>query len=223
MAIPTQDEMYAAGAHVGYSRSRRHPSVLPFLFGMKHRTDIIDLAKTQDQLTAASEFLVSVLNAGKNILLVGTKPEIKRIVDEHINNLGLPFVTKRWVGGTLTNFKQIRARVDMMEDLQEKKEAGTLVYRTKKELLMIDRKIEKLDRNFGGLRQLKELPGAVVVVDPKKEHLAVAEALVLGIPVVAIANTDCDVSIIDFPVMANDAAFDSVAIVMQSLLAELKK
>ena len=110
-----------------------------------------------------------------------------------------------------------------MEDLKEKKEAGALVYRTKKELLLIDRKIEKLDRNFGGLRLLKELPGAVVVVDPKKEHLAVAEARTLGIPVVAIANTDCDVSIIDFPVMANDATFDSVAITMQALLGELKK
>lgn len=223
MTIPTQDELYAAGAHVGYSRSRRHPSVMSSLFGMKHRTDIIDLAKTGEQISAAREFLLSVLASGKNVLLIGTKPEVKRVVQEHADTLGLPSVTKRWVGGTLTNFKQIRARVDMLEDLQARKEAGTLIYRTKKELLMIDRKIEKLDRNFGGIRTLKNLPGAIVVVDPKKEHLAVAEARVLGIPIVALANTDCDISILELPIMANDASFDSVTLVMNALLGELKK
>ncbi|MCB9808990.1 30S ribosomal protein S2 [Candidatus Nomurabacteria bacterium] len=222
MNIPTQEAMYEASVHVGYSRSRRHPSVTSSLFGMKHRMDIINLQATGDQMQSAHDFLKTVLATGKKVLFVGTKPETKRMVEDTANKLDMPYVTKRWVGGTLTNFKQIRSRVDMLNDLQERTEAGTLVYRTKKEHLLLKRKMAKLDLNFGGVQDMKSLPGAVVVIDPKKEHLAVAEARRLALPVIALANTDCDISIIDYPIVGNDANVDSVGLVLNTLTDGVK-
>jgi small subunit ribosomal protein S2 len=222
MNIPTQEDMYAAGVQIGYSRSRRHPSVIDSLFGMKHRMDIINLAATQDQMTAAHAFLKTVIASGKKVLVIGTKPETKNLVESVATKLNMPFVTKRWVGGTLTNYKQIRSRVNMLHDLTSRKEDGTLVYRTKKELLLLNRKMVKLELNFGGIKDMNTLPGALIVVDPKKEHLAVAEARVLGIPVVAIANTDCDISIINHAIIANDANVTSVAIVLETITNELE-
>jgi len=219
--MPTQEDLYAAGVQIGYSRSRRHPSVIDSLFGMKHRMDIINLSATQDQMTAAHTFLKTVAASGKKVLFVGTKPETKNIVESTAEKFNMPFVVKRWVGGTLTNFKQIRSRVNMLHDLTSRKEDGTLVYRTKKELLLLNRKMVKLELNFGGIKDMSTLPGAIVVVDPKKEHLAVAEARVLGIPVVAIANTDCDISIINHPIIANDANVTSVATVLETVATGL--
>lgn len=217
MNMPTQEALYTAGVQIGYSRSRRHPSVIDSLFGMKHRMDIINLAATQEQMTAAHAFLKTITASGKKVLFVGTKPETKNLIEATAEKLNMPFVVKRWVGGTLTNFKQIRTRVNMLLDLTSRKEEGTLVYRTKKELLLLNRKMTKLELNFGGIKDMNTLPGALVVVDPKKEHLAVAEARVLGIPVVAIANTDCDISIIDHAIVANDANVTSVGIVLETI------
>lgn len=215
--MPTQEALYAAGVQTGYSRSRRHPSVMDSLFGMKHRMDIINIAKTQDQMTAAQAFLKTVTASGKKVLFVGTKPETKNLIEATAEKMNMPFVIKRWVGGTLTNFKQIRTRVNMLLDLTSRKEDGTLVYRTKKELLLLNRKMVKLELNFGGIKDMNTLPGALIVVDPKKEHLAVAEARVLGIPVVAIANTDCDISIIDHAIVANDANVTSVGLILETI------
>ena len=172
--MSTQEDMYAAGVHVGYSRSRRHPSVVPSLFGMKHRMDVVNLEATQQQIQSAHDFLKTVMANGKKVLFVGTKPETKQLVHGIAEKLDMPFVIKRWVGGTLTNFKQIRTRVNMLHDLTARQEDGTLVYRTKKELLLLERKMVKLELNFGGIKDMNTLPGALVVVDPKKEHLAVA-------------------------------------------------
>jgi len=220
--MPTQEDMYAAGVHVGYSRSRRHPSVVPSLFGMKHRMDVVNLEETQKQIQSAHDFLKTVMANGKKVLFVGTKPETKQLVLGTAEKLDMPFVVKRWVGGTLTNFKQIRTRVNMLHDLTARKEDGTLVYRTKKELLLLERKMVKLELNFGGIKDMNTLPGALVVVDPKKEHLAVAEARVLGIPVVAIANTDCDISIIEQAIVANDANVNSVGLVLSTLTDDVQ-
>lgn len=222
MNMPTQEQMYAAGVHVGYSRSRRHPSVAASLFGMKHRMDIINLQTTQEQITTAQAFLKTVVGSGKKILFIGTKPETKNLIQTIGEKLNMPFIIKRWVGGTLTNFKQIRSRVNMLHDLTSRKEDGTLVYRTKKELLLLNRKMTKLELNFGGIKDMNTLPGALIVVDPKKEHLAIAEARVLRIPVIAIANTDCDISIIDHAIVANDANIQSVHLILNALTDNLQ-
>jgi len=211
------ESLYKAGAHVGYSKSRRHPSVRPFLFGMKHRSDIINLEQTSQQIDTAIAALKAVVVTGKKVALAGTKPEIKRLITDLAKETNMPYATKRWVGGTLTNIGQIRARVDLLDDLISKKESGNLVYRTKKELLLIDRKIDKLELNFGGLRGMKELPAMLLVVDPKKEVNAIAEARQRHIPIVAIASTDCDVSIIDYPIVANDTNVESVGYILSEL------
>ncbi len=214
--------MYTAGVHVGYSRSRRHPSVTPHIYAVKNRVDIINLNHTVEQIADAKAFLASLKNSGKKILFVGTKPEIKRVILDVSSRLDMPFVNKRWVGGTMTNFKEIRGRIDMLEDLEARGAAGTLIYRTKKELLMLQRKTEKLALNFGGLKDLTELPGALFVIDPLKESNAVAEARVKNIPIIAIANSDCDISVIDYPIVANDATQSSVTSIVNALVEVIK-
>lgn len=216
------EAMYAAGVHVGYSRSRRHPSTTESIHAVKNRMDIIDLSQTATQLEAAIEFLKSVKASGKKILIVGTKPEVKRFVREATDASDMPYVVKRWIGGTLTNFKEIKGRVDMLKDLSQRQETGSLIYRTKKELLMLERKIEKLELNFGGLKDMEELPAAMIVIDSLKEDNAVQEARIKDIPIVAIANTDCDISIIDYPIVANDASQKSVGMIMEQIIESIK-
>lgn len=207
---------------MGYSRSRRHPSVIPHLYGMKNRIDIIDLESTSKQLVDAKTMLASVKASGKTIILVGTKPETSDIVARLARISHLSCVTERWIGGTLTNWSEIRRRIDKMKKLKEGRDAGTLTYKTKKEKLMIDREIEDLESKFGGIEHLEAVPGAVIVIDPRYEHICVAECNAKKIPVVAIANTDCDISQTGYPVMANDANAQTVHYIITSLLDALK-
>jgi small subunit ribosomal protein S2 len=209
--------LYDANSHVGYRRARRHPSVTPFLFGVKHRGDVIDLDTTATQVEDVIAFLGDLKAQGKKIVVVGTKPELKKQIEDTAHDMIMPYATKRWVGGTLTNFGQIRGRIDMLQDLEQKQASNSLVYRTKKELLMLERKILKLRLTFGGLIRMTSKPAALLVVDPRKEHIAVQEAITLNIPVIAIANTDCDISIIDYPIVANDATVSSVSTVLKML------
>lgn len=225
MSNPLQDTitgLYERGAHMGYSRSRRHPSVVPHLYGMKNRIDIIDLESTARQLVQAKTLLASVRASGKVITLVGTKPESRDIVARLARISHLPSVTERWIGGTLTNWSEIRRRIEKMKKLKEGRDTETLVYKTKKERLMIEREIEDLESKFGGIESLEAIPGAVIVVDPRHEHICVEECRQKKIPVVAIANTDCDISDIDYPVMANDANAQAVHHIITSLLDALK-
>jgi small subunit ribosomal protein S2 len=218
----TISELYERGAHMGYSRSRRHPSVVPHLYGMKNRIDIIDLENTSRQLVDAKTMLASVKASGKSVIIVGCKPETRDIVARLARISHLSSVTERWIGGTLTNWPEIRRRIEKMKKLKEGRDAGTLVYQTKKELLMIEREIEDLESKFGGIESLEAVPGAIIVVDPRHEHICVEEARQKKIPVVAIANTDCDITTVDYPVMANDANAQSVHYIITSLLDALK-
>jgi small subunit ribosomal protein S2 len=215
-------ELYEHAAHVGYSKTRRHPSTTAFIFESRQKKDVINLDETASQLTAALTFVAELKAEGKQILFVGTKPEAKRIVREQAELIDMPFVTERWLGGTLTNFKELRQRVDRLITLQEKQEAGELVYQTKKEKLMIEREIERLERKFGGLRNMKKNPQALFVIDPKKEYIAVEEARQMNIPVVALANTDCDISIITHPIVANDTNLSAITYVTQKIADTLK-
>jgi small subunit ribosomal protein S2 len=213
---PVQNEklitdMFAAGAHFGYSRSRRHASAKPYIFGVKNGMEILDLEKTSLDLENAKEFIKTLAKGGKQILFVGTKNEAKKAVENGAVSVDMPYVTERWVGGVLTNFPEIKKRIARLEDLRNKREKGELIMYTKKERLLIDKDIERLERNFSGLVSMKDLPVAMFVVDPKKEGIAVKEAQYLHIPVVALAGSDCNLKELDFAIPGNDSSVSSIA------------
>lgn len=202
--------MFKAGAHYGFVKSRRHPSIKSFIFGVKNRIEIFDLEKTEAQLDKALEFVKSIAEAGKPILFASGKSESKEIVKKHAQATNVPFVAGRWIGGTFTNFSEIKRRIEKLLTLRVQKERGELKKYTKKEQLMIDREMEKLTSMFDGLTSMVGLPAALFVVDSKREHIAVAEAKEKGIPVVALCGADCDISLVDYPIVCNDSATSSI-------------
>ncbi len=213
-------ELSNRGGHVGYSRSRRHPSVIPHLYGMKNRLDIIDLEDAARTLIDAKNFIQGVKVSGKPILVVGTKAEARDLVRKVAERNNLLYIEQRWVGGTVTNLPQIKKRIDTMNTLKEQQATNTLLYRTKKEKLMLERKLAKLEITFGGLQGFVGLPGAVVVIDPRVEHNCIHECTLKKIPVVALANTDCDINGLNFPIVANDSSVATIQYVLEYLLSE---
>ena len=207
----TIQKMFTAGAHFAFSRSRRHPTLAPFIFGVKNRVEIFDLEKTNVFLEKALEFVRKMGAEGKQILFVGGKAEARDAIKQAALSLDVPYVAGRWIGGALSNFKEIRSRVEKFLDLTAKREKGELAKYTKKERLLIDREIEKLDRLFSGLIPMKEMPKAVFVIDSKHENIAVTEAKKAGIPVVALMGSDCNFKDADYPIPGNDASIASVA------------
>lgn len=206
-----------AGAHFGYSRTRRHPTVTPFLYGNKNGVDIIDLEKTAPQIEAAAAFLGELGAAGKTILFVGVKPEARAHVTEIAQSLKQPFVTERWIGGTLTNFFQMKKRIEKLEHLKEERISGGFDKYTKKEQALLNRELERLNKYFSGLLGMNKLPDAMVVVDSKKEHIAIAEARKMGLPVIALGNTDCSIRGITYPIVANDSSASSIKAILDIL------
>ena len=206
----TVDDLFKVGAHFGYSKTRRHPSLKPYIFGSKNRMDIVDLDKTVVMLEKALAYIQVLSREGKQIIFVGNKKEAQKFIVEAANKLDMPYVANRWIGGSLTNFAEIRKRIARLEDLMAKKEAGELEIYTKKERGVLDLEIANLTKRFWGIMKVKRLPGAILVVDSNKEEIAVAEAKKAGIPVISLSGSDCDISMIDYPVVANDAAAQSI-------------
>lgn len=209
--------LFDAGAHYGYPRARRHPTASPFLFGTKDRTDIFDLEETEKRLEAAKQFVASVISTGRQIVFVGGKHEAMSIVKDLAERTGSPFVAGRWIGGTLTNFKNIRKRIERLQQLIADKESGALDKYTKRERLMLDREIEELEGRFGGLVTMNELPGALFVVDTRYEETAVMEANQLKIPVVGLSSSDCDFARVQYPIPANDTSVRSIRLVASAI------
>ncbi|MDQ5957580.1 MAG: small subunit ribosomal protein [Patescibacteria group bacterium] len=217
MSNMNTSELMKVGAHYGYTRTRRHPSAKPFVKSSTNGVDFIDLEKTEAQIDEAVKFLKTVLDANKQVVFVGSKPEMKQIVKEISLAVGQPYIADRYIGGTFTNYPQIRKRIEKLHDLLKKKENGELSVYTKKEQLLIQKDIERLDRNFGGLTNLEGLPGALIIVDSKKESMCVDEAIRMNIPVVALCNTDCDNKVIDYPIVINEAAPQVVRALLESI------
>ncbi len=211
------EAMFKVGAHFGLAKARRHPSTKPYVFGIKNNIEIFDLEKTNESLEKAKAFIASIAATGKQALFVAGKSEAITAVRNAAAKVGQPVVGGRWIGGTLTNFVQIRKRVEKYEIRLKEKEKGELAKYTKKERLLIDREIAKLETLFGGIVSMKDKPGVLIVVDPKKEYIAVEEARQVGVPVVAIASTDCDISLVDFAIPANDSSASSVAFFLDEL------
>jgi small subunit ribosomal protein S2 len=214
MAIETTIEsLFDAGAHFGYGRARRHPTATAFLFGTKDRTDIFDLDETMPRIDAAAAFAAQLGSLGKQLLFVGGKHEAAAIVRSNAEYAGQPYVAGRWIGGSLTNFKNIRGRINLLEKLMSERESGELEKYTKKERLLIDRQIDELLARFGGLVKMVDLPAALFVVDTRHEDTAVKEANQLGIPIIGLASSDCDFSLIKYPIPANDTSIKSVGLI----------
>lgn len=216
------DEMFKAGTHFGYSKSRRHPTTRPFIFTTKNGVDIIDIEKTQSQLEAVAEHIKSLAQAGKTIMFVGTKAEAKQAITENALALGMPYVTERWIGGTLTNFPEIKKRITKLLDLREQKEKGGLDKYTKKERLMIDREMADMTKNFQGVTTVTKAPDVMVVIDPKKEFIAVTEAQKMKIPVIALLNTDCNLKKVEHPIVGNDGSMTSIVYILDQIAKAYK-
>lgn len=216
---PLIRRLFEAGAHFGYSKSRNHSSARDFIFTYKNRSAIVDLEKTAAQLAKAKTFLAELGATGKKILLVGNKSEVRSTVEIAAQKSGLPYVASRWLGGTFTNFAQIKSRIDRMIDLKQKRDQGELAVYTKKEQLLFGKEIASLERYLLSLVSLTALPSAVIVVDSEHEKIVVAEANKMKIPVVSISNTDCDLRKIDYPIVANDGNIDSVKLILDELIA----
>jgi len=204
------EAMFRVGAHFGYSRARRHASVRPYLYGSKNGVDIIDLEATAKMLSAATALLTEIGKSGKTVLLVGTKPEIRDLVEETAKEMDAPYVTRRWIGGTLTNWSEIKKRIAHLRSLTEKFTKGELEKYTKKERLLFERELEDLRENFGGFATIEGIPAALIVIDPRQEAIAVEEARKMRVPTVALMNSDCDAAAVTHGILANDAAIGSV-------------
>jgi small subunit ribosomal protein S2 len=210
-------ELFKIGAHFGYSRSRRHPSVSEFIYGFKNKTAVIDLEKSLESLEKAKSFVSKLASEGKLILFVGTKNEAKGVIKNYAGFIGQPFVTERWIGGTFTNFKQIHTRVGKMKDYRAKDKAGELSVYTKRERTMIGIERDKMEKYFSGFEDMEKIPAAMFVVDPDFEKIAVAEARQSNVPVIALASSDCDIREIDYPIIANDSSKASVEFFVAAL------
>ena len=211
------ETLFGAGTHFGYSRTRRHPSASPFLFSTRDHTDIFDLVETTKRLDAARAFASALSQKGVQVLFVSGKNESKQLVKAAAERAFAPYSANRWIGGTLTNFKNIRKRIDRLEKLMAERESGALDKYTKKERLLLDREIEELLVRFGGLVTMRDLPAALFVVDTKHEDTCVREANQLGIPVIGLASSDCDFSFVQYPIPGNDTSIRSVKLIVDAI------
>jgi len=216
------EEMYRAGVHFGYSRSSSHPKMAPFLFAVKNNTEIFDLEKTHACLKAAAEFMGQLGSVGAKFLLVATKPEAKDMIEQAGRELGMPYVAERWLGGTLTNFDEIKKRVEHLKELRSKKASGAFSHNSKKDNALLEKKMLKMDKTLGGFDNFTEKPAALLVVDSKNEKAAVLEAKKAAISTVAILSSDCDPSLIDYAVPGNDAATSSIKYLLNKLTQAYK-
>ncbi len=204
------EAMAQAGVHFGHAKTKNHPAMAPYIFGMRNTVAILDLVKTKAHLHTALQYLRDTAAKGGVILLVGTKPSARKLILEAAGETGMPYFVERWIGGALTNFKVIAKRVEYMETLEREKAAGELEKYTKREQLKKAEEANRLKKFFDGLRRLKRLPDAVFVVDVTRDTTAVREANRLRIPVVALVDTNSDPRGIDFPIPANDDALPAL-------------
>ena len=213
MAVVSMKQLLEAGVHFGHQTRRWNPKMAPYIFTERNGIYIIDLQKTVKKLEEAYSFIRQISEEGKSVLFVGTKKQAQDSVKEEAERAGAYFVNARWLGGMLTNFRTIRRRIDRLNQLKAMEADGTFEMLPKKEVIKLRLEIEKLEKFMGGIKDMKELPGALFIVDPRKERIAVAEAKKLGIPIVAIVDTNCDPDEIDYVIPGNDDAIRAVKLI----------
>ena len=214
MAIVSMNYLLEAGVHFGHQRRRWNPKMKEFIYTTRHDIYIIDLQKTVKKLEEAYEAMKGIAEAGGKVLFVGTKKQAQEAAEECAVRTNMYFVNERWLGGTLTNFKTIRSRIKRMDDIDKMEADGTFDLLPKKEVIQIKKEYAKLDKNLRGIREMKRLPQALVIVDPRKEENAIKEARILGIPVFGIVDTNCDPDLVDYVIPGNDDAVRAVKLLL---------
>jgi small subunit ribosomal protein S2 len=215
--LVTMKALLEAGLHFGHQTRRWNPKMKRYIFTKRNGIHIIDLQKTMIGLQSAYDFIADIAASGRRIIFVGTKKQAQATIAEEATRCGQFYVNQRWLGGTMTNFVTIRSRLDYMEELIAREESGDLERLPKKEAKKLGDKLAKLLRLLGGLRSMSELPGAIFVVDPRREHIAVTEANKLDLPVVAIVDTNCDPDQIDYPIPGNDDAIRGIRLITSKI------
>ena len=224
MAIVSMNYLLEAGVHFGHQKRRWNPKMKEFIYTTRDDIYIIDLQKTVKKLEEAYEAMKAIAEAGGKVLFVGTKKQAQEAAEESATRTNMYFVNERWLGGTLTNFKTIRSRIKRMDDIDKMEADGTFDLLPKKEVIQIKKEYAKLDKNLRGIREMKKLPQALVIVDPRKEENAIKEARILGIPVFGIVDTNCDPDLVDYVIPGNDDAVRAVKLligVLTNAIAEV--
>ena len=217
MAVVSMKQLLEAGVHFGHQTRRWNPKMAPYIFTERNGIYIIDLQKTVRKIDEAYAFVRDIAMEGKSILFVGTKKQAQESIEAEAKRCGMFYVNNRWLGGTLTNFRTIRTRIDRLNAIDAMEKNGQFDVLPKKEVIKLCAEREKLQKNLGGIREMRKLPGALFIVDPRKERIAVAEARALGIPIVAIVDTNCDPDEIDYVIPGNDDAIRAVKLIAGKL------
>jgi len=217
MAVVQMKQLLEAGVHFGHQTRKWNPKMAKFIYAERNGIHILDLQKTAKQIEEAYAFMRDVVASGKSILFVGTKKQAQEVVEEEAKKVGMHYVNARWLGGMLTNFKTIRRRIDRLNQLEKMEEDGTFDLLTKKEVLGLKKEKDRLERYLGGIRDMGVLPGAIFIIDPRKEHIAIKEARKLDIPIVGICDTNCDPDEVDYVIPANDDAVRAVKLVVETM------
>ncbi len=221
-AVPSLEEMLKAGVHFGHKKSRSNPKMKPYIFAVRDSVHVIDLEKTLEKLKEALKFLEKIKKEEGKILFIGTKVVAKDIVKEVAQDCKMPYVTERWLGGTLSNFDVIAKRLEHFRDLEKQKKTGELKKYTKKEQHEFNVELSKLERRFGGIKNLTKLPDALFIVDIANEKLAVKESKIKEIPSIGLCDSNGDPGTVDFPIPANDDAISSLKLILESVAKILK-
>ena len=217
MGVVSMKQLLEAGVHFGHQTRRWNPKMAPYIFTERNGIYIIDLQKTVKKIEEAYFFVRDVAMEGKPILFVGTKKQAQESIETEAKRCGQYYVSNRWLGGMLTNFKTIKSRINALRDIERMEETGEINLLPKKEVIKLMHEKEKLEKNLGGIRDMPRMPGAIFIVDPRKERIAVQEAHALGIPIVAIVDTNCDPDEIDYPIPGNDDAIRAVKLISSKM------
>ena len=217
MAVVAMKQLLEAGVHFGHQTRRWDPKMAEYIFQARNGIHIIDLQKTSKKLDEAYSFVKEQAEEGKTVLFVGTKKQAQECVKEAAQMCGMYYIDQRWLGGMLTNFGTIKNRIKRLKDLERMEEDGTFEILPKKEVILLKKEMEKLEKNLGGIKDMEELPGVIFVVDPKKERIAILEARKLNIPVVGLIDTNCNPEDVDYPIPGNDDAVRAVKLITQTI------
>ncbi len=217
MSVISMKQLLEAGVHFGHQAKKWNPKMKKYIFTVRNDIHIINLEDTSAQADKAYFFIRDMVAAGKNVLFVGTKKQAQEAVEQDATRCGMYYINSRWLGGTLTNFKTIRSRIERLNKLNQMEKVGEFELLPKKEVAILKAEREKLEKNLGGIKEMTDLPGVVFVVDPKKEHIAVKEARSLNIPIVGIVDTNCDPDDVDYVIPANDDAIRSVKLIVSAM------
>ena len=217
MSVVAMKQLLEAGVHFGHQTRRWDPRMAPYIFTERNGIYIIDLQKTAKKIDEAYAVLKGIIDEGKTVIFVGTKKQAQECVKEEAERCGMYYVNQRWLGGMLTNFGTIKNRVEKMKKIEAMEQDGTFDLLPKKEVIGLKKELEKLQKNLGGIREMNEVPGAMFVVDPKKERIAILEARKLGIPVIGLVDTNCNPEDVDYVIPGNDDAIRAIKLIVEAM------